>query len=201
MDTNPGFQPFGFAGGLYDRDTGLVRFGARDYDAGIGRWLAKDPIKFRGGSNAYAYVHNKPIGRTDRGGLDDDDTTSGYVYGLSGCYGVCLGVSYTYPQNEWFLNPGFGTPGPSVSSIYTDNIQGYTNGWTTQVGSFNGIAAGSNSCAIGTGVQFGPGASYTYGISINQTLQQWAQGWDYLNQGIINGFIQWQNIYDNWDGS
>ncbi len=29
QDTNPGFQPFGFAGGLYDPDTGLVRFGAR----------------------------------------------------------------------------------------------------------------------------------------------------------------------------
>ncbi|WP_438026083.1 hypothetical protein [Sorangium sp. So ce233] len=25
LDTNPGFTPFGFAGGLYDRDTGLVR--------------------------------------------------------------------------------------------------------------------------------------------------------------------------------
>jgi uncharacterized protein RhaS with RHS repeats len=36
-DTNPGFQPFGFAGGLYDRDTGLVRFGARDYDPLTGR--------------------------------------------------------------------------------------------------------------------------------------------------------------------
>lgn len=31
------FQPFGFAGGLYDADTGLVRFGARDYDARTGR--------------------------------------------------------------------------------------------------------------------------------------------------------------------
>jgi len=29
-DSNPGFQPFGFAGGLYDHQTGLVRFGARD---------------------------------------------------------------------------------------------------------------------------------------------------------------------------
>jgi hypothetical protein len=27
-DTSLGFQPFGFAGGLYDDDTGLVRFGA-----------------------------------------------------------------------------------------------------------------------------------------------------------------------------
>ena len=39
-DTNPGFQPFGFAGGIYDRDTGLVRFGARDYDPATG----VDPI-------------------------------------------------------------------------------------------------------------------------------------------------------------
>ena len=36
-DSNPGFQPFGFAGGLYDPDTGLVHFGARDYDPQTGR--------------------------------------------------------------------------------------------------------------------------------------------------------------------
>ena len=29
-DTNPGFQPFGFGAGLLDRDTQLIRFGARD---------------------------------------------------------------------------------------------------------------------------------------------------------------------------
>jgi len=28
-EVNPGFQPFGFAGGLYDDDSGLVRFGVR----------------------------------------------------------------------------------------------------------------------------------------------------------------------------
>ena len=35
LDTNPGFQPFGFAGGLYDEQTKLVRFGARDYDGEV----------------------------------------------------------------------------------------------------------------------------------------------------------------------
>jgi RHS repeat-associated protein len=35
-------QPFDFAGGLYDSATGLVRFGARNYDPAIGRWTAKD---------------------------------------------------------------------------------------------------------------------------------------------------------------
>ena len=47
-DSNPGFQPFGFAGGLYDNDTGLVRFSLRDYDATTGRWTTKDPIRFAG---------------------------------------------------------------------------------------------------------------------------------------------------------
>ncbi len=55
-DTSPGFQPFGFAGGLYDPLTGLVRFGVRDYDPEVGRWTAKDPILFAGGdSNLYGY--------------------------------------------------------------------------------------------------------------------------------------------------
>jgi RHS repeat-associated protein len=50
-DTNPRFQPFGFAGGLYDGDTGLTRFGARDYDASVGRWTSKDPIRWEGDWN------------------------------------------------------------------------------------------------------------------------------------------------------
>lgn len=70
QDTNPGFQPFGFAGGLYDRDTGLVRFGARDYDPATGRWTAKDPIMFSGGdTNLYAYVGGNPVDRADPSGL------------------------------------------------------------------------------------------------------------------------------------
>ena len=49
LDTNPGFQPFGFAGGLYDPLSGLVHFGAREYDPAIGRWTVKDPGGFSGG--------------------------------------------------------------------------------------------------------------------------------------------------------
>jgi RHS repeat-associated protein len=70
-DTNPGFQPFGFAGGLYDADTGLVRFGARDYDAETGRWTAKDPIDFEGGDeNLYAYTLSDPVNFLDPDGLN-----------------------------------------------------------------------------------------------------------------------------------
>ena len=51
-------------------DTGLVRFGARDYDPETGRWTAKDPIRFEGGqANLYVYVLNDPVNNADRTGL------------------------------------------------------------------------------------------------------------------------------------
>ena len=78
-DSNPNFQPFGFAGGLYDSVTELVRFGARDYDPHVGRWLSKDPIGFAGGdTNLYGYVIQDPVNWVDPSGL-------------SPAYGVCLG--------------------------------------------------------------------------------------------------------------
>ncbi len=67
VDTNTALSvPFGFAGGLHERATGLVRFGARDYDPAIGRWTAKDPIDFAGGdANLYGYVMNDPVNFSD----------------------------------------------------------------------------------------------------------------------------------------
>jgi RHS repeat-associated protein len=70
QDTNPGFQPFGFAGGLYDPDTKLTRFGARDYDAFTGRWTAKDPVGFAGrDTNLFGYTLNGPVNVVDPVGL------------------------------------------------------------------------------------------------------------------------------------
>jgi RHS repeat-associated protein len=61
-DSNPGFQPFGYAGGLHDPATGLVRFGFRDYDPQTAQWTARDPILFAGGQTSlYAYVRNNPV--------------------------------------------------------------------------------------------------------------------------------------------
>jgi RHS repeat-associated protein len=69
-DTNPGFQPFGFGGGLYDRDTTLVHIGARDYDPTTGRWTTPDPLRFDAGqSNLYVYVGDDPIDGRDASGL------------------------------------------------------------------------------------------------------------------------------------
>jgi RHS repeat-associated protein len=62
-------QPFGFAGGMYDPDTGLVRFGVRDYDPEVGRWTQKDPILLAGGVNLYEYAAGDPVNNIDPTGL------------------------------------------------------------------------------------------------------------------------------------
>ena len=70
QDSNPGFQPFGFAGGQQDPDTGLVRFGARDYDPEVGRFISKDRALFAGGStNLYRYANNDPVNFVDISGF------------------------------------------------------------------------------------------------------------------------------------
>ena len=58
--------PFGFAGRLYDADTGLVRFGARDYDPVTGRWISKDPLRWtKGESNVYVHGGDDPVNWLD----------------------------------------------------------------------------------------------------------------------------------------
>ncbi|HVY28776.1 MAG TPA: RHS repeat-associated core domain-containing protein [Polyangiaceae bacterium] len=89
-DTAPGFQPFGFAGGLYDVDTGLVRFGARDYDPTVGRWTSKDPIGFEGGANLYVYCGNDPINCTDPTGNSPQEDYRG-----------SFGYWVTHTNNPW----------------------------------------------------------------------------------------------------
>jgi RHS repeat-associated protein len=70
FDSNPGFQPFGFAGGHYDPHTKLLRFGARDYDSETGRWTSKDPLRFQGDdTNLYTYVQGNPLTSIDPYGL------------------------------------------------------------------------------------------------------------------------------------
>jgi RHS repeat-associated protein len=70
-NTNPGFQPFGYAGGLLDDATGLTRFGARDYDAETGRWSSPDAHGLDAGSNRFEYVAGDPLNRIDPNGSFD----------------------------------------------------------------------------------------------------------------------------------
>jgi len=75
----------GYAGGLFDPVTGLVRFGKREYEPASGRWTAQDPTFFAGSpDNLYAYVGSNPATLTDPSGL--------FCVGFSAYEGVGGGI-------------------------------------------------------------------------------------------------------------
>ncbi len=137
IDTNPGFQPFGFAGGLYDPDTGLTRFGARDYNPEIGRWTAKDPILFAAkGTNLYGYVLNDPINLIDPSGLgpktvyDPTEIVELDPSGWNPITTIMAGVSpLGIPGGISFNTPATGT---SMQGFYTSST-GETSAINTTV--------------------------------------------------------------------
>jgi RHS repeat-associated protein len=96
-DSSPGFQPFGFAGGLYDKDTGLVHFGAREYDGTTGRWTSKDPGRFAGGANLYAYSFGDPVNWVD-------------LTGNAPCPPGSHTVDYTFAGSTFSAPVAFGLP-------------------------------------------------------------------------------------------
>lgn len=109
-NSNPDFQPFGYAGGLYDVQTKLTRFGARDYEASAGRWTNKDPLRFQGGDvNFYAYVFNEPIDGIDPSGFwkgsGHSDLTSramrqlGFTQGIETAVNANVNVDYNQLSN------------------------------------------------------------------------------------------------------
>ena len=62
--------PLGFASGLWDHESGLIRFGRRDYDPYIGRFLCPDPLGDTGGDHdPYDYCVDDPISYHDPNGL------------------------------------------------------------------------------------------------------------------------------------
>ncbi len=106
-DTNPGFQPFGYAGGLYDTDTGLVRFGARDYDPSVGRWTAKDPILFEGGQvNLYVYVGNDPVNGIDPEGKEVHVFWGAVAGAIGKAIGTAIGYAVAVSELDHEFDPG-----------------------------------------------------------------------------------------------
>ena len=99
VDTNPGFQPFGFAGGIHDADTGYVHFGMRDYDPATGRFLQTDPALFGSGyAQLHAYAGFDPVNRIDRTGGVPRSVLDAYTWAerqgvLDFAAGVADGVS------------------------------------------------------------------------------------------------------------
>jgi RHS repeat-associated protein len=126
-DTNPAMDiPFGFAGGLKDNHTGLIRFGYRDFAPETGRWTARDPIGFAGGdTNLYGYVGGNSIQFIDLSGLAKFGVrplgpgTEGFKEGVDPWLGGNIQLAH---EQLWFddvpeENIGYFSKGPKYGEL------------------------------------------------------------------------------------
>ncbi len=188
-DTAPGFQPFGFAGGLYDADTGLVRFGARDYDPTIGRWTSKDPIGFNGGLNLYAYCGNDPINCVDLTGNYPDE-------GYQGSFAHWVTHS-DFVVARWLQNDR-GLEMAQNTALATANLAASIALWEMAVPRLIAMAGGGGlvlGAARGTGIVAGAGSTAAAEAAAGETLalpaaRQVSASWGasvYRHGGLMTG--------------
>ena len=155
QNTAPGFQPFGYAGGLLDSHTGLTRFGARDYDATTGRWTAKDPIEFNGGdANLYTFAANDPVSRIDPAGLWSVQIGVYWGFGVTVTFGSENGSNFVG------VNGGVGAGGGLVYSPLGGFPGGSDNG---DLGGYVGFSGGIDASAgpLAASARYGKGGQVT----------------------------------------
>lgn len=172
-DTNPGFQLFGFAGGIYDHETALVRFGARDYMPSAGRWTSKDPIRFAArDTNLYGYTFNDPINFIDPSGLETAYISVGLTYGAA---------SPAYSNTGSSTSASVGVGYDTSSGFFTF---GNRSGGTETYGAFAGASV-SAGIFMGNQQQFnGPGISTSANVGFGLA----GAGFTISNSGGLMGY-------------
>ena len=178
-DTDPTFEvPFGFAGGLDDRDTGLVRFGYRDYDPDTGRWTVKDPIFFAGeDTDLYGYCLNNPINAIDPLGLKFSDVLPGIKKAIiEGAKGGAYAVSEASMATADIAINGHPLAQAALGVAIVSEI-------APLIGV---VAIPATPSAVSVALQIAPYsgaiANFTYGFFVETGPPQ---GWGYLSSGAL----------------
>lgn len=131
-DTNPGWQPFGFAGGITDPASGLVRFGQRVYDPFVGRYLSPDP-DMAGLVNRYQFAGGDPVNGYEPTGTIEAEpglALSSHLGELSVATDPYLFDRPTTIDRSWLASPALrqGVGGPSAP----DPLMTLMDQWSTE---------------------------------------------------------------------
>jgi len=85
-----------YAGYYFHAPSGLSLAMRRAYDASLGRWINRDPIRESGGFNLYPYVNNRTMNSRDPSGLDGKDPEAPpCIKDWAGCRQWCLDTGST----------------------------------------------------------------------------------------------------------
>jgi RHS repeat-associated protein len=143
-----------YAGGEYDKETGLQHDGARYYDPATGRWLQQDPIGFTAGDpNLYRFVGNDPTNVIDPSGLDGTVSSGagggGFNWYPSDVTPIGTGDGSWMDPGYWqyappspFVDPGFWA-GPSDAQWTSADVVGAARGLLDAVRGILGVGGGT----------------------------------------------------------
>ena len=171
-DSNPElFLPVGFASGLVDRHTGLIRFGYRDYSPELGRFTALDPARdTRGDGDLWDYCVDDPINCVDPWGLE----TKGVGLGVSASgfgFGVGAGAMVVKDDKgnwgvegfaDYGASSGFGVSGDASYQTTTEKTIKDLAGTSQKTGTSVAVApTGYPNLALTVGAEKVKGDGYT----------------------------------------
>ena len=89
---------FRFSTKYFDREPNLYYYGKRFYSPLLRRWLTRDPIEEKGGSNLYVFCKNSPLAN-----LDPDGCAYFAVRKLSGMPAIVKWSSILCPIDSFFV--------------------------------------------------------------------------------------------------
>lgn len=69
------YNPYRYTGQEWDAELSMYNLRARHYSPSLGRFLARDPIGYAGGTNLVAYCEGDPVNRRDPSGLMEDSVS------------------------------------------------------------------------------------------------------------------------------
>jgi len=150
VDTNPGFQPFGYAGGMYDPETGLTNFGDSDYYAEAGIRLQSNLRKGSdvGSLSLSAYAGGDHVNRLTNGtrSFNINEVWDGVLIGAGITGGALLSIkaadaSYRLQRGKMALKGAMkgtgrvlGVAGLALTAYEGSQLwDGYVNGEITEI--------------------------------------------------------------------
>jgi len=161
--------PFGFAGGLFDVQTGLVRYAVREYDPSVGRWTAKDPVRFQGNQHdLYTYLNNDGVNSTDPKGLALDPRTRAIGTAIIG-----TALAYMVDEAAQAVGPGRSRGALRMASAYLSWYSAYES-LTYSVASFGAVTT------PGVGTAFKVGSMIVGGATLGFSAFDLAVGADFF---------------------